>query len=42
MYPIDFAGFLMVMSYMLLRLLVPILVMVILAKLLRTIVPETP
>lgn len=41
MYPIDFAGFLILISYMLVRLLVPILVMIVLAKLLRAIVPQT-
>lgn len=41
MYAIDFAGFLILMGYMLVRLIVPILVMVILAKLLKAIAPQT-
>lgn len=42
MYDIDFAGFLMLMSYMFVRLAVPVLVMFILMKVLRVIVPQTP
>lgn len=41
MYAIDFAGFLILMGYLLVRLIVPILVMVILGKFLKAIVPET-
>lgn len=42
MYAIDFDGFLMLMGYMLVRLLIPLLVMVILGKALQAIVPQTP
>ena len=41
MYEIDFAGFLILTGYMLLRLAVPVLVMVVLGKMLRAIAPQT-
>jgi hypothetical protein len=42
MYAIDFDGFLMLMGYMLVRLIVPVLLMAILAKFLQAIAPQTP
>lgn len=42
MYEIDLAGFVTLMSYMLVRLAVPVLLMALMSKGLRLIVPQTP
>lgn len=42
MYEIDLIGFVTLMSYMLVRLAVPVLLMVLMSKGLRLITPQTP